>query len=262
MKRKDLTGRLFGRLTVIKYSRTNKGQAIWLCRCSCGAEKEVTATHLLSGRVVSCGCFRNEMNSKRMKWQSKKHGMSRSLIYKKYRGMLDRCYNRKNAFYERYGGRGITVCQEWKNDFMKFYEWSMDNGYVDGLSIDRIDNNKGYSPDNCRFVPLRNQQNNKCSNRMICHNGESMCVADWSRRIGISAGTIFARLNKGWDIERTLKQPVEVHSRSRFHNITYNGETMNVAQWARKIGIKVGTLRARLRKGWDIEKALTTPLLA
>lgn len=151
----DLTGQRFGRLTVIERGESSKrGEACWRCRCDCGREIVARSYPIRQGKVKSCGCLSVETLVKRSKGNeyTKTHGLSGSRIYKIYYAMLSRCYNPKRWNYDKYGGRGISVCEEWRNDFMAFYTWAMANGYDDTKSIDRIDPNGNYEPANCRFT--------------------------------------------------------------------------------------------------------------
>ena len=154
----DLTGKNFGKLTVIKYCGSNKnGRALWLCQCECGNTKIILGNSLLSKLTFSCGCY-NKEHSKNI---HTKHNMSYSKLYKVWQGMKTRCYNPNFIYYCNYGGRGITICNEWKNDFSKFYEWAINNGYKEGLTIDRINNDGNYEPNNCRWVTRAEQNRNK-----------------------------------------------------------------------------------------------------
>lgn len=134
-----------------------------------------------------------------------KHGLAHTRIDNIYKGMISRCYHPRNIRFDRYGGRGITVCDEWKNDKTKFFEWAFANGYTDDLTIDRIDGDKGYSPDNCKWKTQKAQQNNRCNNRQIELNGETHTMAEWSDITGIKAPTIWARLKRGLSAEEALK---------------------------------------------------------
>lgn len=153
----DLKGQKFGRLTVIERAKDKKGKTYWHCKCECGDEKDVCASHLTSGKIVSCGCSSVERISK----LNKTHGMSKTRIYGIWAGMKGRCYNQNNSEYSIYGGRGITICPEWKDDFQAFYDWAMANGYQDDLTIDRIDVNGNYDPSNCRWATNKEQSLNK-----------------------------------------------------------------------------------------------------
>lgn len=157
MKLIDLTGRRFGRLTVLQRAETIKKRTMWLCRCDCGNEVAVEANNLKIGHTQSCGCLQKEATSK----ANTTHGMRASRLYRIWKCMHNRCYRKCYHGYKHYGGRGITICDEWVHDFRAFRDWALANGYNDYLSIDRIDNDKGYSPDNCRWVTMELQNKNK-----------------------------------------------------------------------------------------------------
>lgn len=163
----DLTGKTFGAWTVLKKddSYHDGKHTKWLCKCVCGNERSVFRNALTSGRSSCCGCIRPNA-----KGVNKTHGLSKTRLYKEWASMKKRCTPNsrdRRAYYER----GIKVCDEWKLNFMSFYDWAIQNGYNDNLSIDRIDNNLGYTPDNCRWVPITEQQSNKRNNILIPYNG-------------------------------------------------------------------------------------------
>lgn len=154
----DLTGQKYGKLTVIKYCGSNKrGRALWLCQCDCGNTKVILGNSLLSKLTLSCGCY-NKEHSKNI---HTKHNLSYSKLYKVWGGMKTRCYNPKFMYYSNYGGRGITICDEWLNNFKTFYEWAINNGYKEGLTIDRINNDGIYEPSNCRWITRAEQNRNQ-----------------------------------------------------------------------------------------------------
>ena len=160
-KVKDLTGQRFDKLTVIERCGTSKNRfAEWLCQCDCGNIVVRASDVLNRKRPHSCGCEKN----KQIAETKTTHGMSNTRLYGCYKNMLSRCYRKKDIHYNAYGGRGITVCDEWKNDSYAFIEWALNNGYSDDLTIERIDVNKGYRPENCTWIPMSEQYKNKQSN--------------------------------------------------------------------------------------------------
>ena len=153
----DITGKKFGKLTAICKARPDKYGWIWKCKCDCGKISYVSIVNLTHNITRSCGCLHKET----MILLKTTHNLSRTKIYKVWRGMKSRCYNKNNKAYKHYGGRGITVCEEWKNDFMSFYNWANDSGYKQGLTIERINNDGDYCPKNCSWVT----QSDQCRNQ-------------------------------------------------------------------------------------------------
>ena len=183
---------------------------------------------------------------------------SRTRLYRIYNNMKQRCGNPHNTVYKYYGGKGVSVCDEWKNSFKEFEKWADEHGYNDSLTIDRIDNTKGYSPDNCRIVSMKEQGNNRKSNRVIEYNGEKKTLMQWAEDLGIDHRTLWRRLEM-WPVEKAFTEPVNTSFRSR--SITYNGETHTIWDWAKIAGMKPSTLSDRLnRQGLSIDKALATPV--
>ena len=160
-------------------------------------------THLNSGHTQSCGCIHSEVVCAVMN----KHGACDSRLYRIWAGMIKRTYNQQSKDFGYYGGRGITVCDSWKNDFQPFHDWAIESGYSDNLTLDRIDNQKGYSPDNCRWVTMKIQCNNKSNNRFIEFRGERKTLSQWADLLGIKGCTLLWRLRKGWSIEKALSTP-------------------------------------------------------
>lgn len=169
---KDLTGQTFGRLTVLSLHGTSHGHAVWNCVCTCGKTLNVMRGSLLKGATKSCGCLRKDLLPEFASKGGKaiaKHGDYSTRLYRVWSGMKARCNYTKHSDYPNYGGRGIKVCSEWQ-DFKVFKEWSMANGYdpkapYGECTIDRVDNDKGYSPDNCRWVAMRIQNENRRNNK-------------------------------------------------------------------------------------------------
>lgn len=207
---KDLTGQKFGRLTVLSRSEPHisKGGFVmvqWNCQCECGKICTVKSQSLTTGKTRSCGCLARELTSKRSRTHNKRH----TRLYNIWMNIKGRCCNKNNQKYYCYGARNITICDEWKDNFETFYEWSMNNGYADDLSIDRINNDGNYEPSNCRWTTNIEQANNKSINHFIEYNGESHTLAEWARIKGLSYKSLSLRINTHhWDIERALTQPM------------------------------------------------------
>lgn len=200
---KNLQGQVFGRLTVITPHHTTRLGTYWNCQCDCGNKCVVLTTKLSNGNTISCGCRKSEIKNDIQKL-NKSHEKSKTRLYKIYYGMKARCYRENYPNYSMYGGRGITICQEWLDDFMNFYNWAMENGYQDNLSIDRIDVNGNYEPSNCRWATAKEQANNTRSTILLTHNGKTKPASEWSRITGISRNTITRRKRNGWTDEECL----------------------------------------------------------
>lgn len=174
-KELDLTGRRFGKLVAVQIDTSpNLKKRKWVCLCDCGNSVSVATNHLTSGKTISCGCRRYET-------KNQTHGMKQTRIYSIWCGMKKRCNNPNDKNFPKYGGKGISVCKEWEEDFVAFNCWSLLNGYADDLTIDRIDNSKGYCPENCRWSTKGEQQRNKTNNVLLEHNGETKTLAEWCR---------------------------------------------------------------------------------
>lgn len=200
MKRIDLTGKRFSYLVVVEYAGTDKrGQATWLCRCDCGNTKAVRASKLKEGDVTSCGCMHH----------AGKHGLTYTRLYNIWQTMKARCMVKSSQKYYAYGGRGIKVCEEWQHDFKAFYDWAMANGYSDSLSIDRIDNNGDYCPENCRWATAKEQAYNRRNTIWIEFNGEKHTISEWCEIAGITKSALTHRIYRGWSIERALSTPMQ-----------------------------------------------------
>lgn len=194
----NLIGQRFDRLVVLEktHKRIERG-VVWLCRCDCGNTKESTSNRLRRGHTRSCGCLQNELLSK----MSTRHGMTKTHIHNVWCGMIERC---RNPRWKYYAGRGIRVCDEWK-DFLIFKTWAEKHGYKDGLSIERLDNDKNYCPENCTWIPRNLQGVNKRSNTKYTLNGVTKTLSQWSKDTGIARGTIKARIKYlNWTIEKAL----------------------------------------------------------
>lgn len=193
----DLTGKTFGRLKVIARSKNNKwGDSQWVCKCDCGNIKIILGKNLVNGRTRSCGCLLSEKSKERMKKIATKHGKSNLRINKTYRSMKERCYNENSKDYKNYGGRGIKICNEWLDDFMNFYNWAINNGYADNLTIERINVNGNYEPNNCTWIPKGEQAQNQRKSRRVQIDGKLYTtVAIACRNESISPTTLYRIIN-------------------------------------------------------------------
>lgn len=209
---RDLTGERFGHLVVLSQAEdyiSPHGVVShrWLCQCDCGNKTIVTASGLKSKehRTKSCGCMHHP----------KTHGLTNAHIYNVWTNMKQRCNNPHHKAYKNYGARGITVCDEWSNSSEAFFKWAFDNGYSEGLELDRIDNNLGYFPENCRWITHKEQQLNKRNNRLVEYNGETKPLILWQQELGFDYHRINVRLLKGWDAKRAFETPVQIQKKKQ-----------------------------------------------
>jgi len=192
----QLTGQKFGRLIVLKRSEQNSksGNAMWICLCDCGNEVNVIGSHLRNNHTTSCGCNRISKVAK---------GHSKERLYRTWGKMHKRCSDPKHDRYKWYGAKGISVCDEWK-DFLVFREWAQANGYNDELTIDRINSKGNYCPENCQWVDMKVQANNRSNNRIIRYNEIDYTVSQLAEAYNLSSFTIFNRLKLGWSLDRIV----------------------------------------------------------
>ena len=197
----DLTGQRFGRWTVLERAENDsRGTARWFCQCDCGKQHIVRGYDLRSGLSRSCGCLQKEVAAK----SNRKFFKRDMRLNRIWVAMRKRCSNPNSQYYYLYGGRGITVCQEWEANFGSFQNWAIENGYMPDLTIDRIDNELGYSPENCRWASIQEQANNHRNNVMITYKGQTLTVAQWSVLVGINQSTLRSRIAAGWPIKKAL----------------------------------------------------------
>lgn len=202
-----MIGKKFGRLTVLEEckDRAKNGKIIYHCQCDCGNVTDVIGDNLRRGITKSCGCLVKETTAKR----SITHGKSNTRLYYIYCHMKARCYNKNNDRYKDYGGRGITIYDKWLDDFTSFYDWSIKHGYKEDLTIDRIDNNQGYLPSNCRWVDRKQQARNRSNNKSFTLNGENHCLKEWCELLDLNYKTIHRRIHvHKWDVEKALFTPI------------------------------------------------------
>lgn len=221
---KNLLGQKFGRLTVIALAKchtrkSGRKDVMWECECECGNRTAVRATSLLGGHTQSCGCLWQEAIRDRYLT----HGMNDTRLHKVWRGMKTRCYNPNADSYKNYGGRGITICDEWlgENGFQNFYDWAMANGYNPEAkrgecTIDRIDNDRGYSPDNCRWVSMvtqiKNQRKPIKKGRTTIYyeiDGETHSISEWCKIYDLQYMTVYNRIRRGWNYRTALQTQVQ-----------------------------------------------------
>ena len=210
MKPIDLTGQTFGKLTVLGRAPNiiggvakKRSRRAYYCRCECGAEKIIVGDSLKSGHTKSCGCD----VARRISESRKTHGESKAPLYGIWSAIKRRCYNTHAVEYPWYGGRGIEMCDEWRNSYEAFRNWSLGKGYKPNgheCTIDRIDTNGNYCPENCRWVDSVAQANNRRSNHLLTYNGETHNVTEWSNLVGIPMKTLSSRIHSGWSIEQAL----------------------------------------------------------
>lgn len=198
-KVENIIGRRFGRLLVVENLNINShGSKLHRCICDCGKTKDVPISYLKSGHTKSCGCLVKEMHTT--------HSLSQSRLYNIHQGMLARCFRENHFAYRDYGGRGITVCDKWKNNFMSFYEWALENGYCEDLTIDRIDVNGNYEPRNCRWVTKAEQSRNSRKNVYFTYNGITKTTSEWARELDIPITTLNRRIKQNRPLEEIVSK--------------------------------------------------------
>lgn len=211
---KDKTGLKFGKLKVLRFIgkviKNNKLRYMYECKCDCGNIVIRESNTLREDHICSCGCYKGGV-------QNKKHGLWSydNKLYAVWQTMKARCYRQNKTKFYAYGGRGIKICNEWKNDFENFYNWAINNGYKEGLSIDRIDVNGNYEPSNCQWVTNKKQARNKRNNVFIEFNNEKHCLSEWAEILNINYKVLHNRLYKGWSIEKAFNTPLRSKKRNK-----------------------------------------------
>lgn len=208
----DLIGQKFGKLTVIERAKnSNNGKARWLCKCECGNEKTILSESLRKGKTSSCGCKYINSNKER----NKTHGQTNTRLHKIWSGMKQRCNYPNARCFELYGGRGITVCDEWQHSFESFRDWALLNGYADNLTLDRIDTNGNYCPENCRWATYKTQENNRVNNHRVIYKGKEYTLSKLSEKLNISSSTLAWRINHKWDEKELSIAPAYNNKKTR-----------------------------------------------
>lgn len=213
-KGKDISGQRFGRLTVLCLAGRSLGHvAYWVCVCDCGEETIARGTSLRDGSIKSCGCLGRERRLESITTHGLTGGRKGAIpLYKVWINMKSRCFNANVPKFKNHGGRGIDLCAEWL-DYLPFHNWAVRNGYRSGLTIERIDNDGHYCPENCRWATYAEQNINKRVNRILTFNGESLTVSQWAKRLKMKYTTLKCRINDyGWSTERALSVPVKTRA--------------------------------------------------
>lgn len=232
----DLTNQRFGRLFILrraggKATRDANHNAMWECRCDCGARTIVAGANLRSVVTASCGCLHRE----RVSAARRTHGMSQSPEYSTWKGMKERCHNPNSERYSAYGGRGIHVCARWHKSFMNFFT-DMGAKPSPKYSLDRIDNNKGYSPENCRWATVVEQSRNRRDGFNIEYKGEKLCISDWAIKLKISRSSIYGKIGSGLTPQQAVEHYIKGKKDTRI-SATIDGRTMPVVDWAKEFGV-------------------------
>lgn len=204
----DLTGMKYNKLTVVKRAENSKnGQARWECVCDCGNTTIVVSNNLKNGAVKSCGCLKH--------LKKNTHHESKTKLYRMWTSMIYRCHNPKNQGYKYYGARGIRVCDEW-HDFLNFKKWVLETKNEPNLTLERIDVNKDYSPENCTWIPFSEQANNRRSCRYFEYNGEKHNLMEWCNKLNLNYKNVHNRIYKlNWSFEKAISTPIDIKKRSK-----------------------------------------------
>lgn len=216
----DITGKKFNLLTAVeRVENGSNGQARWKCLCDCGNTTYVSAANLKSGAVKSCGCLRHRSAPNRT------HGMSKSRLYLEWAGIKSRCFYKGAKKYKHYGGRGIKICSEWAESFEAFKDWALRSGYNDSLTIERVDVNGNYCPENCKWITRKEQGFNTRRNVVITYNGKTQTLLEWVEELGLDYKRVHNRLFKlGWTFERAISTPVNVNKRNKSTRLRKEGD--------------------------------------
>lgn len=199
----DLTGKRYGKLIVI--SKVGVG---WLCRCDCGGACQRRTGELNAGRRLRCSkCSIADRVGRLVRMRKAAVSSYPKLLRKVWDAMKRRCYKPQDTFFKYYGGRGIKVCQEWLDAPTRFYDWAISHGYRTGVSIDRIDSDGDYSPDNCRWTTPKVQSLNRRSVKLLTWHGKTQCIAAWASELGVKKASVWYRFKSGWSVERVLGEP-------------------------------------------------------
>lgn len=258
---KDRTGKIYGRVRIVGFSHKEKGRQIWNGICTCGKKRGFDINALENGMTRSCGCL--SMERKKSGLNQMVHGDARvghvSRLHNIWRGILKRCSAKNSPAYLNYGGRGISICDAWR-DYRNFKKWSAANGYDDSKSIDRINNDGDYEAGNCRWVDKKTQARNRRSSRLIEIDGIVRCLQEWSDMAGVCCGTISHRIKRGWtNRDAVFKRPYSKMGNGRM--ITFGSKEMCVSQWAKTLNMGTTTFANRIDKWGICERVFKAPVM-
>lgn len=243
-------GQKFNDLTVVRAEHTPPNWK-WVCKCKCGNEKLYSPYKVITGHTKSCGCAKVERCHEMTRKYRIKHGGNGERLHRIWCGMKQRCNNPDSKDYVDWGRRGVKVCEEWQKDYSVFREWALSNGYREDLTIDRIDVNGNYEPNNCRWIALEQQNRNKRNSVYVEFNGERKLLIEFCEELGLNYYTVYGRINQhGWSVEEALSIPIGSCSKRN-----------SLKEKCKQIGIPYSTVQYRRNKlGWDEERALNTPI--
>lgn len=245
-------GDVFGNWTIVEIlPKTVNYHKHFICKCVCGKTKEIDAYNVLSGKSTSCGCVRDLKTKERMT----KHGQKQTRLYNIWCSMKERCNNPNSQAYKDYGGRGISICKDWQDDYMNFYNWSINNGYDKKLTIDRIDVNGNYEPLNCRWATTDEQCNNRRNNIKITYNGKTQTLFQWCEEYGLEYRMILARYHNPNFQNKSIEELLFTPNQKQIL-ITYNGETHTISEWSKITNIRHNVIFDRWQKGYYEEDIL------
>lgn len=245
----------YGKLTVIEFvgkenssNPTLDAKYVYKCICECGKDVYIRGSHLTGGKTISCGCHRDKINFI--------HGDYKTPIYYSWQDMKDRCYNQNNIRYKNYGGRGIIVCDEWKNSYLNFKN-DIGEKPTSEHTLDRIDVNGNYCKENCRWASLEEQANNTTRNHFVELDGINLTITQWARKYSLKPEVIFGRLERGWSEERAIKTP---SNKKPLLTVIYMNKEMSLDEFSKLANLPTETMRFRIKNGWSPERAFSTPL--
>ncbi len=254
----DIIGKSFGRLTITKWLGVINKNTTVEAVCECGIVKTYQYSALLKAKcpTKSCGCLGKEQ----LPFVNIKHNLSGHPLYSVWEGMIRRCYDTTDDWYKHYGERGVTVCDEWRNDVRSFYNWAINNGWKKGLKLDKdkLSPNKSgycYCPEYCCFITHRENMWFRNDSRMLKYKNEEKCLAEWCFILGLKESLVHYRIKKGWSIEKAFELPTIT-----VQLLEYNGEKRSLTDWCKKLNLKEPTIYKRISKGMSINDAFSTPI--